>query len=209
MTSTTLMRWSGLAVLLGGLTYALFVLVHPFGELTNPHVIHSGRWLAAHSLHLLGAVLVLLGLPGLYVAGMDRTGRLGLVGYLVAFVGTTLFAGNGLVTAYVAPLAPALLDPSGPAQGSPFVAVFLLQTLAMIAGFALLAFAALRAGLLPGWVGLLLILGAVLFNAPAVAVPYAIPLVGGVLFGAGLGWWGYALWLGEARLAAQPAPTAL
>ncbi len=92
----------------------------------------------AHSLHLLGAVLVLLGLPGLYVSGLRRTGRLGLAGYLVAFVGTVLHAGSGMFTAYVVPLAPALADPSGPAQGSPFVAVFLLLTLAMIAGFVLL-----------------------------------------------------------------------
>ena len=201
MSSTTLMRWSGLSVSLGGLAYALFVLVHPFSGLSDPHVIHSGQWLVAHNLHLLGAVLVLLGLPGLYVAGMRQTGRLGLVGYLVAFVGTALHAGSGMFTAYVVPLAPALADPSGPAQGSPFVAVFLLLTLAMIAGFTLLA--------LPGRVGLPLILGAVLFNVPAVAVPYAIPLVGGVLVGAGLGGWGYALWSGAAGPVAQPRPAAL
>ena len=206
MSSTTLIRWSGLTVLLGGLAYALFVLVHPFGGITESHVIHSGRWLVAHTLHSLGAVLVLLGLPGLYASRRQQTGRLGLAGYLVAFVGTALFAGMGLITAYVFPLAPALTDPNGPAQGSPFVAVFLLQTLAMIAGFVLLAIAGLRAGALPSWVGLPLIAGAVLFNVPAVAVPYAIPLVGGVLFGAGLGWWGYALWSQEARPAAQPGP---
>ncbi len=204
MSSATLMRWSGLSVSLGGLAYVLFVLVHPFSGLSDPHVIHSGQWLVAHNLHLLGAVLVLLGLPGLYVAGMHRTGRLGLVGYLVAFVGTVLHAGSGMFTAYVVPLAPALADPNGPAQGSPLVAIFLLQTVAMIVGFVLLALAGLRAGMLPNWVGLPLILGAVLFNAPAVAVPYAIPLVGGVLFGAGLGGWGYTLWSAAAGPAAQP-----
>jgi hypothetical protein len=209
MSSTPLVRWSGLAVLLGGLAHALFVLIHPFSGLSDPHVIHSGRWLVAHNLHLLGAVFVLLGLPGLYVSGLRRAGRLGLVGYLVAFVGTALHAGSGMFTAYVVPLAPALADPSGPAQGSPFVAVFLLLTLAMIAGFTLLALAGLRAGALPGWVGLPLILGAVLFNVPAVAVPYAIPLVGGVLVGAGLGGWGYALWSGPAGPVAQPRPAAL
>ncbi len=206
MSAATLMRWSGLSVSLGGLAYALFVLVHPFSGLSDPHVIHSRQWLVAHNLHLLGAVLVLLGLPGLYVAGVPRTGRLGLVGYLVAFVGTALHAGSGMFTAYVVPLAPALADPSGPAQDSPFVAVFLLQTVAMIAGFVLLAMAGLRAGALPGWVALPLVLGAVLFNVPAVAVPYAIPLVGGVLFGAGLGGWGYALWAVAAGPVPQPRP---
>ena len=206
MSSATLMRWSGLSVSLGGLAYALFVLVHPFSGLSDPHVIHSGQWLVAHTLHLLGAVLVLLGLPGLYISEMRRTGRLGLVGYLVAFVGTVLHAGSGMFTAYVVPLAPALADPNGPAQGSPFVAVFLLQTVAMIAGFALLAMAGLRAGVLPSWIGLPLLLGAVLFNVPAVTVPYGIPLVGGVLFGAGLGGWGYGLWSEVAGSVPQPGP---
>ena len=206
MSSATLMRWSGLSVSLGGLAYALFVLVHPFHGIADPHVMHSGQWAAAHTFHALGAVLVLLGLPGLYVYGRHRTGRLGLAGYLVAFIGTALFADMGLITAYVFPLDPALADPNGPAKDSPFVAVLLLQTLAMIAGFALLAIAGLRAGVLPSWIGLPLLLGAVLFNVPAVAVPYAIPLVGGVLFGAALGGWGYALWSEQTGPVPQPEP---
>ena len=133
-------------------------------------------------------------------------GRLGLTGYVVAFIGTALFADMGLITAYVFPLDPALADPNGPAKDSPFVAVFLLQTLAMIAGFALLAIVGLRAGVLPTWIGLPLLLGAVLFNVPAVAVPYAIPLVGGVLFGAALAGWGYTLWSEETGPVAQPEP---
>jgi hypothetical protein len=48
-------------VSLGGLAYALFVLVHPVSGLSDPHVIHSGQWLVAHTLHLLRVVLVLLG----------------------------------------------------------------------------------------------------------------------------------------------------
>ena len=119
MSSATLMRWSGLSVSLGGLAYALFVLVHPFGEITDPHVVHSGRWLVAHSLHLLGAVFVLLGLPGLYVYGRHRTGRLGLAGYLVAFIGTALFADMGLITAYVFPLDRRWPTPTGRRRARP------------------------------------------------------------------------------------------
>jgi hypothetical protein len=206
MSSTSLIRWSGLSVSLGGLAYALFVLVHPFHEITDPHVMHSVQWVAAHTLHALGAMLVLLGLPGLYVCGMHRTGRLGFAAYLVAFIGTALFADMGVITAYVFPLDPALADPNGPAKDSPFVIVFLVQTLAMIAGFALLAIAGLRARVLPSWIALPLLLGAVLFDVPAVAVPYAVPLVGGVLFGAALGAWGYMHWSEETGRVPQPAP---
>ena len=76
----------------------------------------------------------------------------------------------------------------------------------MIAGFVLLAIGALRARVLPRWIGLPLLLGAVLFNVPAVAVPYAIPLVGGVLFGAALGAWGYRHWSEETAPLLQPGP---
>ena len=89
----------------------------------------------------------------------------------------------------MSPLAPALVDPIGPAQGSPVVAAVLPQTVAMIAGCALLALAGLRAGALPSWARPPLILGAVLVKVPAVAVPYASPLVGGGLVGTGLGEW--------------------
>ncbi len=76
----------------------------------------------------------------------------------------------------------------------------------MIAGFALLAIGGLRAGVLPSWIGLPLLLGAILFNVPTVAVPYAISLVGGVLFGAALGAWGYTHWSVETGPVPQPRP---
>ena len=107
-------------MLLGRLTDALVVLVQLFGGLSGPPSIHSGRWLVAHTLHVLGVVLGQLGLPRRSVAGLHRTGHPGLVGYLVAFVGTALFAASGPITANVAPLAPALVNPIRPAEGSPW-----------------------------------------------------------------------------------------
>jgi hypothetical protein len=50
---------------------------------------------AAHVLFTLSYLLVLLGLPGLYGAESVRMGRLGLVGFLAAFMGTALVAVSG------------------------------------------------------------------------------------------------------------------
>jgi hypothetical protein len=52
------------------------------------------RLVAAHVLFTLSYLLVLLGLPRLYGAESVRMGRLGLVGFLVAFTGTALVVGQ-------------------------------------------------------------------------------------------------------------------
>src|ERR1044071_3559924 len=76
MAPQTIVRWSGIALILGGVLLALFMIVHPFGEIAGAHAAHSPRWVPAHTLHFLGALATTLGLPGLYARQMRETGRL-------------------------------------------------------------------------------------------------------------------------------------
>src|SRR5215210_5144576 len=53
---------------------------------------------------LLGMVLILFGLFGLYASQSEAAGTLGLVGFLVAFLGTALAAGASWAQTFIAPL---------------------------------------------------------------------------------------------------------
>ncbi len=68
MSASNLIRWSGLATMLGGICMILFILVHPFGELDPPKVI-NGLWVLANSLRVVGAIFVLVRLCTLVPEG--------------------------------------------------------------------------------------------------------------------------------------------
>jgi len=90
-----LTRWSGLALVAGGLLMVVAIALHPSRETTATILQAEVRLVAAHVLFTLSYLLVLLGLPGLYAAESVRMGRLGLVGFLLAFTGTMLIAVSG------------------------------------------------------------------------------------------------------------------
>jgi hypothetical protein len=88
MSTAKLIRWSGLISILAGVLYALGALLHPAGEdlaaYTNPN------WVPAHQVYWVSAMLMLFGLVGLYARQVEKTGWLGLVGFVLAFIGTVL-----------------------------------------------------------------------------------------------------------------------
>ena len=75
-----LRRWSGLALVAGGLLMAVATALHPSRETTATILEAEVRLVAAHVGFTVSSLLVLLGLPGLYGAESVRMGRLGLAG---------------------------------------------------------------------------------------------------------------------------------
>jgi hypothetical protein len=75
----------------------------------------------------------------------------------------------------------------------------LVVVLGYILGYILFGIATMRAGVLPRWSGLLLIIGSVMFLISE-AVPlnaslsHLIVTIGDITFGAGFVWMGFALW---------------
>jgi hypothetical protein len=108
-----LLRWSGLALVAGGLLMPVATVLHPSRETPATILAAEGRLVAAHVLFTLSYLLLLLGLPGLYAAASVRMGRLGLVGFLLVFLGTMLIAvsGNfGFLAPVLAAQSPATID---------------------------------------------------------------------------------------------------
>ena len=188
MRSSDLIRWSGLAAILG----VALLVVSDFlgftvlsGELTE--VATTGAYLADGSARVLGGVLLLLGLVGLYARQSEVSGALGLVAFLIAFTGTALIAGTWWTNAFVAPSlatdAPAFLE-AGP-TGVLGVAYTLSFALAAV-GWLLFGLVSLRARVYPRPAVVVLMVGAALTFAPLpgsqVVFEVAVAWLGLVLF---------------------------
>jgi hypothetical protein len=198
MSSQDLIRWSGLAAMVAG---ALWVV----GDLLNLTLLFSpepfseeaqtGSYIFRQTLFLLGVMLLLVGLVGLYARQSQAAGALGLVGFLVAFAGTVLVAGFLWASIFIAPAvaveAPEFLD-----AGSPPGLFLALVTCGV--GWLLFGIAALRARVYPRWATILLIGGAVIFVLP-------LPLTA-IVLSVAVGWMGFHLFTGREAAEAQTPP---
>lgn len=192
-----LIRWAGLA----GLLASVLIITSQFAglflitsDLPLNESVKATPVILYNILKLSGFVLLLLGLVGLYARQSVAGGMLGLIGFLVAFLGTVLVAGDWWFEAFVVPwlaeVAPQTLEltPSGTliAGGVTGFALF-------ASGWVLFEIASFRSRVFPRWASILLIVGGML-GFQAGFPPYLIVLAMGV------GWIGY--WLhknGEAR----------
>ena len=202
MSSKTMMRWSGLACIVGGFCLAGFVLVHPWDQLLGAEIARTARWQIAHTLHFVGALFALLGLLGIFARQREQLGPLGIVGFIFSFIGNAMFLGTGMITAFIWPMlaldAPAIVEPGGPIFGWPHSLVaFALTAVTLSIGYVLFGIAMLRVGIFPRWSILMLVTGAILGMLPPHpmgALPWWGLVFGGVLYGAALVWLGSILW---------------
>jgi hypothetical protein len=219
MLTATLIRWSGLLAMLGGILFPIAAVLHPNGE--DLASVNMPNWIPAHLLGLVSVTLMHLGLVGLYARQVERAGWLGLLGFVLAFVGGAFASTIQYVTSTAIPLiatqAPALFDQA--MTPPPFAPP--LFVLGFVFGHILFGLATMRAGVLPRWSGFLVVIGMLLFflgelaflgqrlAAPALQQVFdliqrlhVIVLLGDAAFGFGLAWMGYMVW-SEKR---QPTP---
>ncbi|MGD2177413.1 MAG: hypothetical protein PVG71_06270 [Anaerolineae bacterium] len=197
MSSSNLKRWSGVAALLGGGLLVAFdgaesiVLGNqPFSEAAA-----TGAWIVVQGGYMVAAVLVNLGLLGLYLRQARKAGAPGLIAFLAAFIGGMMATGatwsEAFFGTWLAEAAPELLDaePAGIV-----VAGALLSYLLFALGWFLFGLVSLRTGVLPRGAAILLMIGAVLF---ALLGAMELPLANAFL-GSAVTWMGYGLLAGAA-----------
>jgi hypothetical protein len=198
--SARLLRWCGLALAVAGVLMAVATLLHPSHETATTIIAREVRLVAAHAVYTLSWLLVLLGLPGLFVAQRGGMGRLGFVGFLIAFLGTYLIAvsGNfGFLAPVLAKDAPAVIDAIS--QYPPVVGLNALAAIGFVVGYVLFGIAMMRTAGLPRLSGILVAVGApahlVGFGLAQLVTPvlWPIAIAGAVSLGGGLGWPGYLL----------------
>lgn len=198
MDSSNLIRWGGLATLLGGallLVSDLLGLIPTSGSFSETAT--TGSYIVESGLRLLGGMLLLLGLVGLYARQSGASGALGLIGFLAAFAGTSLLLGAFWANTFVVPSlameAPGFLD--APTTGTlwlGFTSSFALAAL----GWVLFGAATFRARVYPSAACVLLMIGAALTFTP-------LP-VSGVVFDVAVAWLGFVLLSGKQLPSSQP-----
>jgi hypothetical protein len=184
------------------LAAAGLILVSQVSQIVIPLFLTESFWNATQSLRMglaLAAMFVLLlALTGLYARQADAMGKIGLVGYILASLGTVLVAGDWWYEGFIGPVlreqAPALL---ATAPSGTILVGAAITSGAFAAGWALFGLASFRAGLVPRGAAVLMAVGGIVGILGLIA-PFQIPLALAV------GWMGLSLVRSEAR-AVQPA----
>jgi hypothetical protein len=166
-----------------------WLLAALLGSFAGAAVTYDPLWLPAQALHVLAALLTLFGISGLYTVQREKMGVLGLVGFVLATTGTTLFFADGVIALAIYPAladaAPDLLSASGAMNSGAVLVTFIVMAAIAMIGYILFAVAILRAGVLPRAAALLFLLGAILFNLPPGPVPMILLTIGGIVWAVG------------------------
>lgn len=195
MSSSGLIRWGGLAALVSGVASVIGDLLRLFVDVESAESATTAPYAFVFLMYLVGAALLLIGLVGIYASQSEEAGVLGLVGFLVAFLGTVLLAGTLWFELFITPAlaveAPRL------AEAELGLAGFILSFLLVVLGWLLFGAATLRARVYPRWPAVLLIVGVVVSFFP-------IPL-SGVVFSVAVAWMGFVLFTRTGATAQQPS----
>ena len=202
MTTSTLMRLAGLSAILAGIC---FIIIGMFHQENVPASVTTATWVNVHIAATALGFFGLFGMAGLYVRQVERSGWLGLAGFVLFTVWMTLISGFSFLEAFILPH----LATETPKFVAGLLGMFseipsevdlgVLPTLWKISGILIIlgpllfGIATFRSRILPRWAGGLLALGAVLVPASAMVPPEYQPEFIMIPIGLALAWMGYAL----------------
>jgi hypothetical protein len=190
MFAEKIVRWSGLALAVGGVLAALFWILHPEASilLTDP-----SSYQTEHILDFVALIFVIPGLMGLYARLVNRAGWLGFVGFFLTLLSLLVMMGISVVDLLIWPsiaqLQPDLIlsaegefiQSSGPFAAT--VALIVPFTMIGSLGLVLLGIAIWRSGMLPRWAGPLLAIAGPLYLIGPGFVPHGALLVNLLVYG--------------------------
>ena len=204
ITSSKVIRWAGLAAMGAGILYIAIQAIHPLDVLSS---VTTAQWAITHYLSIVMDLLAMLGIAGLYARQVEKSGWLGLAGYLL-FSGFWAFSValhfiEAFISPVVANVAPKFVEgllgmvtntPSEFYLGVlPTVYGLLIGVVGYVLGGLLFGIATFRARVLPRWAGGLLALGTLLPVLLSSVVNHPFDRLFAVPVGLALAWLGYAL----------------
>jgi hypothetical protein len=212
LTTAALLRWTGLAALVGGIIFAGIQPIHPPDF--RPSVT-TDAWAIITSLKLAMCFLFLAGIAGISVRQMEKAGWLGLAGSVLFSLSWALQSGFVFAEVFILPTlatdSPSFVDSFlGVVNGSPgemnigaIVPAYMMVGILYLTGGLMFGIATVRAKVLPRTPAVLLAITALLTPA-AVLLPHEIQRLAGMPMGLSLAWLGYALWSERAGTAQSP-----
>jgi hypothetical protein len=187
MTTTTLYRLSAYALVLSFVFSLVGGVLHPVvdGQSHSVEVFLAPRspW-AQYSIYV-GALFLMLGLPGGYLFFREQVGRLGFVGFVGYMLGNALSAMSHLVVeAFVGPTLAG--DPDGRHlvsdqgeifDGTAFITLQAVGGLVFVISLILIGIALVRATGIPSWIGIVLVVGVLPLFVPLPERPVIAGLI--------------------------------
>jgi len=207
MSSRTLYRLSGGTLIVGSILILLASVVGAIlfpGHSSTPAQVLGTSWPLVILMTLIGSLLFVIGLPGMYLRQAGRAGVLGLIGFILLFFaillqGTAFSSVQVVILPFLAQKAPQLLA----GHNLPFSAFLLLivSGLMQMIGVILFGIATMRAHVFSRATGILLIASGIAFllTIPPLPSPLSdsIEVVSFILLAVAFVWCGYTLMVGE------------
>ncbi|MHA2404773.1 MAG: hypothetical protein ACXADH_17385 [Candidatus Kariarchaeaceae archaeon] len=181
------------------LFWFLFAILLPINEVpANYHLlILDPDWLLVNGLGVLGFILALVGVLGIFFKQFNDLTELGMIGFLITFVGQVFYNASIYYETFIWPVLAQsdtnLVDmSSGPIYTNPVFFIMLLLAGSLYSfGFLIFGYSTYKTETFPKWAILLLVIGVVLF-IPGFS-PYIVRTLGVVVYAIGLIWVGYML----------------
>jgi len=215
MNASTLMRLAGLSAVLAGLCMVIMGLFHP---VNIPEAVTTTTWVNVHIAATAMSFFGLFGMAGLYARQAEKSGWLGLVGFVLISIWFGLVMPFSFIEAFILPR----LATELPEFVAGFLGMFtgipseidlgILPTLwnisgpMFILGPLLFGIATFRAGVLPRWAGGLLAFGALLIPVGAMVPAEYQPEVALLTVALALTWLGYALFSERRERSSEVVP---
>jgi hypothetical protein len=210
MTTSQIHRLSGLGLLVGAVVFVAHIALRSLVTAGSEPAVFATKepWILLNALGLLGAVLVLFGLPAMHARLNASTGVLGLLGVMLIalawlFFGVFLSLYSMLILPWLAERAPSLVAASAPVATGVLLA-FVAGLATWVLGTVLLGIPLVRTRIVPRWAAYSLpvsavwmLLGNLVIAPSGPAASVAINLLsnlGPVLLLIALGHVGYRMW---------------
>ena len=204
MASPRLIRWSGLAAMLGGL---LWMVLGPLAWMTGGSTVLGLTEGAYSRMNTASLLLLTAGFAGLYARQAGRFGRLGVAGFVLAFIGLALMVLGNVIEFWISDLIFADVPPGEFKPGAHAGwGIFLIGLCVLAVGLVLVGIATIQAKALPRWSRVLpLVICLLLASGFLVALSIGEWGFGVFILSLGLGRMllGYVLWSDQAEAPGQ------
>lgn len=190
MSDTVFSKMGPPAMVMGGVANVGFwSFAATIGSFVGASAVLNPLWVLSQALHVAAAALGAFGLVTIYAAYQARLGVLGLISFVIAFLGALCYFADGVIALAIFPAvaktAPSMLASDGAINAPPVMFAFIAFSAISMIGYVAMSWALHRARLLPAPALALLAIGAILSNLPPGPVPALVIQIGGVLFGLG------------------------